>query len=146
MNIEKILTYILYSEREKRDYKKFKDEYNNLKSKERLEIESIYTKLKSEYEFKKVKLTLLIAGTILGLLKNVISGFYWFFKKTYSFMMIDTNNKDIGVVVLIVFSISLFFMLLIIIYFFYSYILNLQKLYRKLLMIEGIRRECDKNE
>ena len=61
-------------------------------------------------------------------------------------MMIDTNNKDIGVVVLIVFSISLFFMLLIIIYFFYSYILNLQKLYRKLLMIEGIRRECDKNE
>lgn len=146
MNIEKILTYILYSEREKRDYKKFKDEYNNLKSKERLEIESIYTKLKSEYEFKKVKLTLFIAGTILGLLKNVISKFYVFLKKISSFMMIDTNNKDIGVVVLIVFSISLFFMLLIIIYFFYSYILNLQKLYRKLLMIEGIRRECDKNE
>lgn len=146
MNIEKILTYILYSEREKRDYKKFKDEYDNLKSKERLEIESIYTKLKSEYEFKKVKLTLFIAGTILGLLKNIISEFYVFFKKIYSFMMIDTNNKDIGVVVLIVFSISLFFMLLIIIYFFYSYILNLQKLYRKLLMIEGIRRECDKNE
>lgn len=146
MNIEKILTYILYSEREKRDYKKFKDEYNNLKSKERLEIESIYTKLKSEYEFKKVKLTLFIAGTILGLLKNIISEFYVFFKKIYSFMMIDTNNKNIGVVVLIVFSISLFFMLLIIIYFFYSYILNLQKLYRKLLMIEEIRRECDKNE
>ena len=146
MNIEKILTYILYSEREKRDYKKFKDEYNNLKSKERLEIESIYTKLKSEYEFKKVKLTLFIAGTILGLLKNVISKFYVFLKKISSFMMIDTNNKDIGVVVLIVFSISLFFMLLIIIYFFYSYILNLQKLYRKLLMIAGIRRECDKNE
>lgn len=137
--LETFVMSISASERKKRAFEKYKIERDRFMKMQSDSFEFEYIKLKSEYEHKRNKLSLLLLVLALSFLADIWSRMLIFFERCVSYFQRALDNFILIKVGSILLLIIVVFISIILLGSIVYYMKMINKLYKKIIMLEEIR-------
>lgn len=141
--VKQAVMYISFQERKKRDLIRYRQEKQRILGMEDDEIDMEYINLKSEYEHKKNVLLVFFTSIVISILMSAWNIFYEYTGKIVQYIAI---TRDIEIKIAeVTFYLNVTFIIFITIIVFWmlaAYLKRIKQLYKKMLMIEEIKKEC----
>jgi hypothetical protein len=146
--VEKLKYWIMYSssqERMKRKLVTYKEKLKYLKGLDNDEIDLEYITLKTQYEHKKICLSIFMISIVLSFLMNLWGSFYSFVKAAIESATMYLDNGVDYVLAAFVFSLIVFVSIsAIILTVLILYIKDMRQIYNDLLIIEEFKNKNNK--
>ena len=140
--ITNVIMKFSHTEKRKRKLDAFKDEKQKLEQLSDEELEFEYIELTAECERKSGIFTLFVISIVLAVLMNVWSKFFDFIQKTLAYVSISGGDSMEVVKVSFIISVSVaIFSMAIVFFILFSFVNDINKIKRKLLIIDEIMKK-----
>lgn len=140
--ITNVIMKFSHTEKRKRKLDAFKDEKQKLEQLSDEELEFEYIELAAECERKSGIFTLFVISIVLAVLMNVWSKFWDFMQKTFAYVSISGVDSVAVVKVSFIISVSVaIFITAIVFFILFSFVNDINKIKRKLLIIDEIMKK-----
>lgn len=141
--IKRIIVYYSLQEKKKRELRLYKDKVKAFKEMEADKIDLEYINLKSEYEHRKVVLSIFMVSIIISVVMNIWKYFYEFVEKAIYYASSGQANKaDEAYVVFAIFSIIIGFITVVVIVALIMYVRKMYQISKELIIVEELRKKC----
>lgn len=145
---EKIQNWVMqfsYPERRKRAFSAYEDEIMRLENLSDSEIEFEYVNLKTEYVHKRHILSILMISTLLSAFMGIWKYFYTVMEQVIRFSTAyQSQEGEIVKIAFMIFFIVILFITVMTFLVLLSHMKSMREIYRKLLIIEGRKKERTK--
>lgn len=136
----KAITYFSYQESQKRALALYRKEKQRLEAMDIDELELEYIDTKCAYEHKKNCLTVILVSILISILMSAWNFFGGLIKSAMQNLMLS-QNAEVYEVGLILGTILIIFLTFIVAWFLISNFREIKRLYRKILLIECVKKE-----